>query len=243
MDADRPIHKLTSYPTSIWILYFVNAFQSSVFNCLSSYVASSFQSHSLSGVPTALADAFSAAVYLPVRKLMDTWGRAEGFLLMTVCATIGLILMAACNSFPTYCAAYVRLPCHHDADNPRKIVQVLTVAILGFLLHWLRRHGICRGRHHGRCVQVEESRFGVRVHVLAIYHHGVRWAQGRRRVLLPGQLAMGYRLLGNHLPHRGCSFVLFVEVQPSQSPEDWRFGEGKEPTHITPKHLVLGQGV
>ncbi|KAJ5683608.1 hypothetical protein N7462_006773 [Penicillium macrosclerotiorum] len=92
---------------NIWFLYFVNAFQSSVFNSLSAYVSSSFQSHSLSGVPTALADAFSAAIYLPVAKLMDTWGRAEGFLFMTVCATIGLILLAACNSFPIYCAAYV----------------------------------------------------------------------------------------------------------------------------------------
>ncbi|KAE8144556.1 hypothetical protein BDV25DRAFT_145497 [Aspergillus avenaceus] len=59
---------------NIWFLYFVNAFQSSVFYSLSAYVSSSFQSHSLSGLPTALADAFSAAVFLPVAKLMDTWG-------------------------------------------------------------------------------------------------------------------------------------------------------------------------
>lgn len=96
--------------TSIWFLYFVNAFQSAVFDSLSAYVSSSFSAHSLSGVPFALADAFSAAVYLPVGKLMDTWGRAEGFLLMTTCATIGLILLAACNSFSIYCAAYVCLP-------------------------------------------------------------------------------------------------------------------------------------
>jgi predicted MFS family arabinose efflux permease len=54
-----------------------------------------------------MADAFSAAVFLPVAKLMDTWGRAEGFLLMATCATIGLVLMAACDSFPIYCAANV----------------------------------------------------------------------------------------------------------------------------------------
>ena len=38
---------------------------------------------------------------------MDTWGRAEGFLLMTIFATIGLILMASCDSFAIYCAAVV----------------------------------------------------------------------------------------------------------------------------------------
>ena len=40
---------------------------------------------------------------------MDVWGRAEGFLFMTICATVGLIMMAACNNLATFCAAYVRL--------------------------------------------------------------------------------------------------------------------------------------
>ncbi|OQD60872.1 hypothetical protein PENPOL_c020G04234 [Penicillium polonicum] len=92
---------------NIWFLYFVNAFQSTVFSSLNPYVSSSFTAHSLSGVPTALADAFSAAIYIPVGKMMDTWGRAEGFLLMTCFATLGLILLAACNSFAIYCTAYV----------------------------------------------------------------------------------------------------------------------------------------
>ncbi|CDM33241.1 hypothetical protein DTO013E5_5592 [Penicillium roqueforti] len=92
---------------NIWFLYFVNAFQSSVFSSLSPYVSSSFSAHSLSGVPVALADAFAAASYIPVGKMMDTWGRAEGFLLMTCFATLGLILLASCNSFAIYCTGYV----------------------------------------------------------------------------------------------------------------------------------------
>lgn len=90
-------------------MYFVNAFQSSVYGSLSSYVSSSFQEHSLSGVPTALADAAAAATFLPVGRMMDTWGRAEGFLVMTIFATLGLILMASCDSFAIYCAAVVSL--------------------------------------------------------------------------------------------------------------------------------------
>jgi MFS family permease len=81
-----------------------------VFYSLSPYVSSSFTAHSLSGVPTALADAFSAAIYIPVGKMMDTWGRAEGFLVMTCFATLGLVLLAACDSFAIYCTAYVSLP-------------------------------------------------------------------------------------------------------------------------------------
>jgi MFS family permease len=88
-------------------LYFANAFQSTVTATLNPYVTSSFQKHSLSAVPTALGDAFAAATYLPVAKMMDVWGRAEGFLLMVICATIGLTLMATCHSFEIYCAANV----------------------------------------------------------------------------------------------------------------------------------------
>ncbi|CAI7641460.1 unnamed protein product [Penicillium glandicola] len=92
---------------NIWFLYFVNAFQSTVTVTLNPYVTSSFKAHSLSGVPTALGDVFAAATYLPVAKIMDVWGRAEGFLLMVICTTIGLILMATCHTFEMYCAANV----------------------------------------------------------------------------------------------------------------------------------------
>ncbi|KAL4803241.1 major facilitator superfamily domain-containing protein [Aspergillus unguis] len=92
---------------NIWFLYFVNAFQLSVTSSLNPYVTSSFRAHSLSAVPTALGDAFAAATYMPMAKLMDVWGRAEGFLFMVVFLTVGLVLMAACNSFEAYCAANV----------------------------------------------------------------------------------------------------------------------------------------
>jgi MFS family permease len=74
---------------------------------LYSYVASSFKQHSLSNLPAQLADAFSAACYIPMAKVLDTWGRPQGFALMSACATIGLILMASCDSFAVYCAGNI----------------------------------------------------------------------------------------------------------------------------------------
>lgn len=94
----------------MWFLYFINAFQSSVYDTISPYVASYYEYHSLSGLPSAIADAAAAAVFIPTARLLDTWGRAQGFLLMTFFATLGLVLMAACNSFSVYCAGYVRTP-------------------------------------------------------------------------------------------------------------------------------------
>lgn len=49
----------------------------------------------------------AGAVYIPMAKLMDVWGRAEGFLLMVGFAELGLILTANSDNLPTYCAAQV----------------------------------------------------------------------------------------------------------------------------------------
>lgn len=50
----------------------------------------------------------TAATYIPLAKVMDVWGRAEGFLVMVVFSTLGLILMAASQNLSVFCAAYVR---------------------------------------------------------------------------------------------------------------------------------------
>lgn len=93
----------------MWLLYFVNAMQSSILSNLTPYVTSSFESHSLLTVISVVADAMSAAMYIPISKILDVWGRAEGFLIMTILANLGLILMATCNDIYTFCAADVRL--------------------------------------------------------------------------------------------------------------------------------------
>jgi NADH:ubiquinone oxidoreductase subunit 2 (subunit N) len=74
------------------------------------YASGNFSSHSLLNVIYIVGDAMSAAVYVPLAKIMDLWGRAEGFAIMTVFATLGMVLMAASNSLPVFCAAYLRLP-------------------------------------------------------------------------------------------------------------------------------------
>lgn len=49
----------------------------------------------------------AGAVYIPMAKLMDVWGRAEGFLLMVAFSELGLILTANSTNLYTYCAAQV----------------------------------------------------------------------------------------------------------------------------------------
>lgn len=63
--------------------------------------------HSLLTVINIVASAMTAAVYIPMAKALDLWGRAEGLLLMIVFCIIGLILLATSHNLPTYCAGEV----------------------------------------------------------------------------------------------------------------------------------------
>jgi MFS family permease len=91
----------------MFLLYFVNAFQSSILSNLSPYVTSEFQEHSLLTVIYIVSNCMAAATYIPMAKILDLWGRAEGFAIMVCFATLGLILMASCNNLSTFCAAQV----------------------------------------------------------------------------------------------------------------------------------------
>jgi hypothetical protein len=42
-------------------------------------------------------------------KVLNLWDRSYGYLAMTVLATLGLVLSAACKDIYTYCAAQVSL--------------------------------------------------------------------------------------------------------------------------------------
>lgn len=85
----------------------VNAFQSSILYSLIPFVTSEYESHSLLSVIFIVADTMQAATYIPLSKILDIWGRAEGFALMVCFATIGMAMMAGCNSLATFCAAHV----------------------------------------------------------------------------------------------------------------------------------------
>ncbi|GKU10125.1 unnamed protein product [Fusarium langsethiae] len=93
----------------IWFVYLLNAFQSSTVGSLVPYVTSSWGAHSLLNVIDVVASSMTAAVFIPLAKLLDLWGRAEGYLLMVAFAELGLILMATSTNLSIYCAANVSL--------------------------------------------------------------------------------------------------------------------------------------
>lgn len=99
-------HLIVAY-ICMFLLYFTNAFQSSITYNLSAYVVSGFDLHSLIPVIAIVSNVMTGAAYLPVAKLLDLWGRPGGFALMASISTLGLILTAVCTNIETYCAAQV----------------------------------------------------------------------------------------------------------------------------------------
>lgn len=74
---------------------------------LTPFATSSFAASSLLTVIQIVAGSMGSAVYIPMAKALDLWGRAEGFLLMMSLAVLGIVVLASSQSLPAYCAGYV----------------------------------------------------------------------------------------------------------------------------------------
>lgn len=92
---------------SIWVIGFVDTMQQGMSNALLPYVTSSFQEHSLTATTQLMSNLIGGIFKLPLAKILDIWGRPQGFALMMVFLTVGLIMMAGCNNVQTYAAAQV----------------------------------------------------------------------------------------------------------------------------------------
>ncbi|OTB03472.1 hypothetical protein M426DRAFT_321832 [Hypoxylon sp. CI-4A] len=91
----------------IWIIYFVDSMQSGMSTLLTPYVTSSFSQHSLTATTNVMSGIFGGVSKLTLAKILDIWGRPQGFMVVVMLLTIGLVMMAACNNVETYAAAQV----------------------------------------------------------------------------------------------------------------------------------------
>ncbi|KAI0385614.1 MFS general substrate transporter [Hypomontagnella monticulosa] len=91
----------------IWIIYFVDSMQQGMGTLLNPYVTSAFQQHSLTAATGVMSGIIGGVSKLPLAKILDVWGRPQGFLVVVLLLTIGLVMMAACNNVETYAAAQV----------------------------------------------------------------------------------------------------------------------------------------
>ena len=91
----------------IWIIYLVILMQQGALAALTPFVTSAFQEHSLTPTVSVLSSIIGGVFKLSLAKILDIFGRPQGYLLSVIFATLGLIMMAACNSVELYAAAQV----------------------------------------------------------------------------------------------------------------------------------------
>ena len=91
----------------IWLTYFVEGMLSGTAAALNPYVTSAFAQHSLTPTVGILSSVIGGVTNLTLAKILDVFGRPQGYLFCMFLATVGLIMMAACNNVEAYAAAQV----------------------------------------------------------------------------------------------------------------------------------------
>ncbi|KAF2790044.1 MFS general substrate transporter [Melanomma pulvis-pyrius CBS 109.77] len=99
-------HLITAY-VLMWIITFIDALQQGTTGVLTPYVTSSFYEHSLTAYTGIMANIIGGVLKLPLAKVLDIFGRPQGFALTTFFLVLGLIMMAACDGVQTYSAAQI----------------------------------------------------------------------------------------------------------------------------------------
>ncbi|KAH8809296.1 putative siderochrome-iron transporter [Xylogone sp. PMI_703] len=99
----------------IWVCFFMLALQSAIGNNVIYYAYSSFTTAPAVTTAQILASVIGGVIKLPIAKLLNIWGRAEGFALFVGVYLLGIILIASCNGPSGYAAGYVLYWVGYDA--------------------------------------------------------------------------------------------------------------------------------
>ena len=74
---------------------------------LTPYVTSAFDGHSITAATGIMSNIIAGCFQLALAKILDIWGRPQGFAAMVFLLEIGLIMMTTCQNVQTYAAAQV----------------------------------------------------------------------------------------------------------------------------------------
>lgn len=87
---------------------YTHSMQQQMNSNLGPYVTSSFRRHGLTATTGIVSGLASGVSQLPLAKILNIFGRMEGYMLAHLLCCFGLILMAVCRNVETYAAAQVR---------------------------------------------------------------------------------------------------------------------------------------
>ncbi|KAI8935593.1 hypothetical protein NX059_008159 [Plenodomus lindquistii] len=91
----------------LYLIEFVAFLQNAVDASLNPYITSSFDKFGLLNVGNVMSSALAGCIPLATSKVIDVWGRVEGFFAMLCIVVVGMALKAGCHNMETYVAGHV----------------------------------------------------------------------------------------------------------------------------------------
>jgi MFS family permease len=157
------------------LVTFVDALLKGVQDSLTPYVTSSFSQHGLLATTSILSTVLGGVCNLTIAKVIDIWGRCEGFVAMVFLVGVGMIMKAVCKNVETYAAAEVFYWVGQTGMN--YIISVI-VADISTLQNRLILFGI------NGTPTIATTFTGPRIAQLFYDHSNFRWAFGAFLIIL-----------------------------------------------------------
>ena len=92
---------------SLYLIEFVAFLQNAVDAALNPFITSYFEKHGLLNVGNVMSSALAGCIPLATAKVIDVWGRVEGFFFMLIIIVVGMALKAGCANMETYIAGHI----------------------------------------------------------------------------------------------------------------------------------------
>lgn len=91
----------------MWLIMFTLSYLSSMTSTLNGYITSTFNKNPLASLTSVISYLAGGVIVLPYAKLIDLWGRPQGFGVMVISYTMGVIMMAGCKGIVTFLVAQI----------------------------------------------------------------------------------------------------------------------------------------
>ncbi|KAJ8115506.1 hypothetical protein OPT61_g2873 [Boeremia exigua] len=91
----------------LYLVHFIDMLQNYVDSGLNAFITSSFGAHGLLTIGGVVASSLGGCAPLTLAKIIDIWGRVEGFLFMLVVCVAGMIVKAVCTNVQSYIGGHI----------------------------------------------------------------------------------------------------------------------------------------
>ncbi|KAL3461542.1 major facilitator superfamily domain-containing protein [Aspergillus heterothallicus] len=175
----------------LYIISFVDYLQNAIDSTLNPYITSSFGRHGLLNVGSVLSSIIGGVAPLALAKVVDIWGRVEGFVVMITVCVVGMILKATCHTVEQYVGAHVLYWTGH-------IGMIYVIEVMISDMTTLRNRMIYFGING--TPRIASTFAGPAIADLFYKHLDFRWAFGAFAIILVGcsAPAMGLMVWMSH---------------------------------------------